>query len=140
MKRVLVFGTFDLLHHGHRNFLAQARELGNRLIASIARDEFVKRVKGRSPFHSIDERISKLLEENLVDEAYPSDKETGNFNIVEKIKPDIICLGYDQLQLKNILSNWIKENNKKIKIKILKSYKKEKYKTSIIFKTKNKGK
>ena len=47
-KRVLVFGTFDLLHQGHRYFLTQARRFGDTLIAVVARDEFVEERKGRT--------------------------------------------------------------------------------------------
>jgi len=44
-KIVLVFGTFDGLHDGHRFFLTEARKLGDRLIASVATDEIVERIK-----------------------------------------------------------------------------------------------
>ncbi|HEY4500387.1 MAG TPA: adenylyltransferase/cytidyltransferase family protein, partial [Candidatus Paceibacterota bacterium] len=47
MKRVMVFGTFDILHPGHLYFLRAAKKLGDYLIVSLARDVNVRKIKGR---------------------------------------------------------------------------------------------
>jgi len=48
-NKIMLFGTFDIFHEGHRDFLRQAREYGDYLIVVIARDETVKNVKGKLP-------------------------------------------------------------------------------------------
>ena len=59
-KRVLCCGTFDYLHPGHISFLKQAARLGTELFVVVARDENVKRLKGRYPDHGEEERVGRL--------------------------------------------------------------------------------
>ena len=61
-KLVMVFGTFDYLHAGHENLFIQAKELGNEIIAIIARDKTVKTIKGNLPDHNEKERLKNLKE------------------------------------------------------------------------------
>ena len=130
MITVLVFGTFDLMHPGHMNFLSQAREFGERLVASIARDGFVQRVKGKAPAQGEQERLKQVLASGLVDEAYLSDEKTGTYSIVERIGPDIICFGHDQDELKMNLEIWLKERELETRLYTLKPYKPHRFKTS----------
>lgn len=60
MKRVITYGTFDLLHYGHINLLRRAKQLGDYLIVALSTDEF-NRLKGKSCYFSYEER-KKLLE------------------------------------------------------------------------------
>ncbi len=92
--KVLVFGTFDLLHAGHIRFLMEAKKLGS-LIVIVARDENVKKIKGRLPEHDIMTRIRLLNETGIPDKIIKGKKDDW-FSHVYKISPDIICLGYDQ--------------------------------------------
>ena len=46
---VMAFGTFDILHEGHENFLKQAKALGNFLLVVIARDKTVKQIRANHP-------------------------------------------------------------------------------------------
>jgi len=48
-KKVLVFGTFDGLHEGHKNFFKQAREFGDFLVVVVGRDSTIVKTKGRPP-------------------------------------------------------------------------------------------
>lgn len=95
-KRVLCCGTFDHLHPGHLSFLQQAAALGTELVVVVARDENVKRLKGRYPDHGEEERRSRVAALQLASQVrlgYPG----GDFlKIVAEIQPDIIALGYDQ--------------------------------------------
>ena len=61
-KLVMVFGTFDYLHAGHENLFTQAKELGDEIIAIIARDKTVKTIKGELPDHNEKERLKNLKE------------------------------------------------------------------------------
>jgi len=99
MKKVMVFGTFDILHVGHLRFLEEAKKLGGenaKLTVVISRDSTVRRLRGRSPIFNEGER--KRLIEGLkpVDDAVLGYEGEDMLKIVEEKKPDIIVLGYDQ--------------------------------------------
>jgi len=70
LKTVLVFGTFDALHSGHRYFLKQAKKRADQLVVSLARDEFVRSFKGKIPEHDESERTVRLNDTCLVEEVY----------------------------------------------------------------------
>ena len=55
MKRVLTYGTFDLLHYGHINLLKRAKALGDYLIVALSTDEF-NAGKGKKAFHDYETR------------------------------------------------------------------------------------
>jgi len=97
MKKVLVFGTFDLLHPGHKNFLEQAKEKGDFLVVVVARDENVNDIKGMYPEEDEKIRKNKLNALDIVDEVIMGYKNyKKRMDIIREINPDIICLGYDQ--------------------------------------------
>lgn len=104
---MLAFGTFDALHSEHRYFLGRAKSLGHRLVVSLARDEFVRSFKGKIPKYNEDERLARLRASGLVDRVCLSDPVPGSFDILSRVKPDLICLGYDQDSLEENLRNWL---------------------------------
>ena len=132
MKRTLVFGTFDIIHRGHKSFLRQARKKGRWLIVSVARDGFIREVKGRDPIHSEQERITQLLETGLVKEVYLADEQIGTYTTVIRAKPDTICFGHDQDRLRENLCRWLEENGMKIPTCTLKAHRAHRYKSSKI--------
>lgn len=71
MIRVLALGTFDLLHPGHVNFLAQARELGDELWVAANPDDFAERYK-KAPVMTLEERLAMLRALAVVDLAFPN--------------------------------------------------------------------
>ena len=125
MKKVMVFGTFDVLHKGHLNFFEQARKYGDYLIVVVARDKTVKKIKGNPPRNNEKQRLMRIKKyANKSVLGYIRDK----YKVIKNFKPDIICLGYDQKAS-------LKELRKfKITIKRLKSYKPNKYKSSKLYK------
>jgi FAD synthetase len=128
MKTVMAFGTFDILHPGHINFLKQAKKYGN-LIVVIARDKTVKQVKGKLPKYSEKQRLEAIKGLNLTHKAILGS--LGNkYAVIKKYKPDIICLGYDQMHFVAQLEDKIKKLNLKIKIIKLKPHRPEIYKSS----------
>jgi FAD synthetase len=131
MTKVLVFGTFDGLHPGHINFFAQAKKLGNKLTAVVARDVTVNQVKGCFPKRSELLRLRAVKQCKLIDEAM-----LGNFDdpyeIIKKIRPDIIALGYDQTSFTANLESELKKAAIPAKILRLKSYKPKKYHSSVL--------
>ncbi|MBP2201089.1 FAD synthetase [Methanococcus voltae] len=94
-KVALTAGTFDLLHPGHFNTLDFAKKHADELVVVIARDETVKRIKGRKPV--IPEEQRKMMIETLkpVDKAILGSL-TDKLEPILNIKPDIIVLGPDQ--------------------------------------------
>lgn len=97
MTRIMVFGTFDMLHAGHEDFFRQARALAEDvyLIVSVARDENVARLKGARPIRAEEERRAAVSKHPLVDKAVLGDREGCLVHIANEA-PDIIALGYDQ--------------------------------------------
>ncbi len=97
MTRIMIFGTFDMVHAGHEHLFAQARALGEHpyLIVSIARDASVKRIKGFLPRKNETERRALVAAHPVVDEVVIGDEE-GYMDHVVRAAPDVIALGYDQ--------------------------------------------
>src|SRR3989344_6945091 len=94
-KTILAFGTFDLLHPGHISYLTQARALGKRLVVIIATDKNVWSIKGKTAINSQNARKELVEALRAVDKAIIG-FEDDMIKSVEKAKPDIIALGYDQ--------------------------------------------
>ncbi len=130
MKTVLITGTFDFLHPGHLWFFRQARRYGDRLAVIVAKDITVKRVKGRMPFHKERERLAMVKNVGFVDDAVLG-RAGDKYTIVEKINPDVICLGYDQLAFTQNLAKEFKERGLTVRVVRLKAYKPQQYKSSI---------
>lgn len=125
----MVFGTFDLLHQGHLNLLSQAKKHGNYLIAVIARDKTVKELKQKTP--SEDEKIRRKNISKYVDKAVLGSL-GGKFEVLKKYKPEVICLGYDQVFFADSVKFELEKLKLKTKVVRLKSFKPELFKTSII--------
>ncbi len=94
MKKVLTYGTFDLLHWGHVNLLKRARELGDYLVVALSTDEF-NELKHKESYHSYKERKLILEAIRYVDEVIPEitweQKETD----VKEHNIDIFVMGDD---------------------------------------------
>lgn len=71
MKRVITYGTFDLLHYGHINLLKKARRLGDYLIVSLSTDEFSLKEKGKKCYFSYKQRKQLLEAVRYVDLVIP---------------------------------------------------------------------
>ncbi|MFH1867281.1 MAG: adenylyltransferase/cytidyltransferase family protein [Patescibacteria group bacterium] len=97
--KVLVFGIFDLLHPGHKYFLRQAKKYGDQLIVVVARDKVAAELKKIPPvqFEKIRlEQIKKLKEVSFC--CLGSKRINHNYELVKKLNPDLICVGYDQIK------------------------------------------
>ncbi len=127
----MVFGTFDTFHPGHEYFLKHAKKYGDFLIVVIARDRTVKTVKGRLPKNNEIKR-KKRVEESGVPDKVILGQLKNKFNLIKKLKPDVICLGYDQKYLTDKLESKLKEFHLKTKVIRLKSFKPHKYKSSLL--------
>ncbi len=129
-SKVMVFGTFDIFHLGHRNFLRQARNYGDYLIVVIARDATVLKVKNKNPKNNEQERLREVQESALADEVILGSL-GDKYEIIKKRKPDVICLGYDQKFFIEDLEYELKAFGlAETEVIRLKSYKPEIYKSS----------
>lgn len=127
--KVIVFGSFDPLHKGHLDFFRQAKKFGDYLVAVVASDETIRKLKKHEPRFSQKERLSAVKQEPIVDKAILGDRKDYG-KVLEREKPDVICIGYDQEippGLKNIL--------KRYKILTLEPFQPDVYKSSKIVKS-----
>lgn len=108
----MVFGTFDLLHKGHVHFLREAKKHGDRLIVVLAPDTVVLLLKGKPPLNSFAVRLKNFKKLVLADEIVVGDGELGSWNVLERYKPDVVVLGYDQKELATGLKRFLNENHK----------------------------
>lgn len=94
MPKVMIFGTFDFLHEGHKSLIAQAKALGNVTIV-VARSSNVEKIKGRKPAESEEVRIAALKKECSSCTVIPGD-DSDFLAPLKEHKPDLLLLGYDQ--------------------------------------------
>ncbi|MFA5000409.1 MAG: adenylyltransferase/cytidyltransferase family protein [Patescibacteria group bacterium] len=188
--RVMVFGTFDNFHPGHQDYFRQARRFGEKaakrfaakgaeasreaikkaeanaameLIAVVARDQNVLRIKGRLPHEHETRRIKKvrmalkdIMEEGVVESQRTRKSLSGRADtagqsvfraravlgaiknqwaVLEKYRPEIICLGYDQKVDMKRLKSEIAKSCLGCKIKRMRAYYPKKYKSSYCLNT-----
>ncbi|UCD06819.1 MAG: adenylyltransferase/cytidyltransferase family protein [Candidatus Aenigmatarchaeota archaeon] len=94
MKKVLVGGIFSVLHPGHMFFLKKAKSLGDFLIVVVSSDRTALKKNGVL-LRTARERKLRVEKTGIADRVIIGDDE-DRFRVVEKEKPDIIALGYDQ--------------------------------------------
>lgn len=128
--RVIVFGVFDGLHLGHHAFLRQAARYG-KVIAVVARDSAVRMLKKREPRQNERQRIAAIRRIKEVSHAVHGDKAQSEYGIIRRLKPDIICLGYDQRWLEKDLKARMRQGLiPKIRLIKLKPHHANKFKSS----------
>jgi len=93
-KKVMVGGTFDLMHPGHIYYLKEAAKRGL-VYAVVATDENVMRIKGKKPILTQEERLEVVSAIKYVYKALIGD-EKDFIKPIEEVKPDLILLGPDQ--------------------------------------------
>jgi FAD synthetase len=122
--RVLIFGTFDYLHPGHRFVLGEAMKRGETHVV-IARDKNVEHIKGKLPKQNEKERLMVL--QHTFPDVHARLGDTDDFlSPVRAIKPDLILLGYDQK-----LPPGLSETDLPCPVERLPSFEPEKWKSSL---------
>ncbi|MDD5039624.1 MAG: M15 family metallopeptidase [Patescibacteria group bacterium] len=132
-KKVLITGTFDIIHPGHIAYLNEARTHGDSLMVVIARDATVEKVKGYRPYFTETERVENLKNLHRAQHVLLGNR-GDKLRIVEALKPDAICLGYDQLAFTENLARELKQRGLHPEIIRLKRYDQVQYKTSELHK------
>ncbi len=94
MKKVITYGTFDLLHIGHINILRRAKELGDYLIVAISTDEF-NALKGKKAYYPYEQRKAILEAIRYVDEVIPEYSWEQKVDDVINHNVDVFVMGDD---------------------------------------------
>jgi FAD synthetase len=118
-KVILASGVFDLLHLGHVRFLEEAKRAGGKdgkLVVIIARDSTVEKTKGRKPIMSEDQRRALVVSLKVVDEAVLGYENLDIGEVIEKIKPNVIALGYDQADMENSVKSYVTKNKVPVEV------------------------
>lgn len=94
MKRIITYGTFDVLHYGHINLLKRARALGDYLIVGLSSDEFNK-LKNKKSYYTYEQRKTILEACRYVDLVIPEDNWEQKVSDVQKYQADVFVMGDD---------------------------------------------
>lgn len=129
----MVFGTFDNLHPGHLDYFRQARRFGEELIVIVARDQNVLKYKGRLPQEG-EKLRARHVRQALKERGYIGRSVLGSLKdrwlVINRYRPDFICLGYDQQVDLAELKSEIAKFRLFCKIRRMRPYHPEKYKSS----------
>ena len=94
MKRVITYGTFDVLHYGHVNLLKRAKALGDYLIVVLSSDEFNK-IKNKESYYTYEQRKIILEACRYVDLVVPEYNWEQKVNDIKQFQVDIFVMGDD---------------------------------------------
>ncbi len=94
MKRIITYGTYDLLHYGHIRLLKRAKTLGDYLIVGLSTDEF-NALKGKNAYHPYEERKAMLEAIRYVDLVIPEENWEQKISDIKKYEADIFVMGDD---------------------------------------------
>lgn len=95
MKRVITYGTFDLIHYGHINLLKRAKELGDYLIVALSTDEFNWNEKRKKCYFTYEERLRLLEAIRYVDLVIPEENWEQKVSDVQLYQVDTFVMGDD---------------------------------------------
>ena len=118
-KIVLASGVFDLLHLGHVKFLEEAKKAGGKnaeLLVIVARDSTVVDTKGRKPVMSENQRLALVESLKVVDDAVLGLEDFDVGDVIQRVKPDVIALGYDQENMEIKVRKYIQKNKLRVKV------------------------
>jgi FAD synthetase len=116
---VLASGVFDLIHYGHIHYLREAKKAGGpkaRLVVIIARDQTVERLKGTHPVLPEDQRRAVVESLKPVDEAILGLEDLSFSELIQRVQPDVIAVGYDQRVIEDEVRSAITRTGKCIHI------------------------
>lgn len=115
IKVVMAGGSFDVIHPGHLETLRKAKELGDVLVVSVARDSTYYENKKRRPVHDERQRRELVASVKFVD-ATVLGSEKNIFETVRFLKPDVIALGYDQFHTEKGISEGARREGVEVSI------------------------
>lgn len=133
MKQVIVFGSFDPLHEGHRDFFRQAKALGNHLTVVVAHDEALRAHKRREVFQPAADRLAAVAAEKEVDVALIGNAQANRYTLLSELDFDIVALGYDQAPPDEVVRAELDQRGKHhVQIVRLKPHKPDVFKSTLL--------
>ena len=106
MRKVITYGTFDLLHYGHIRLLERAKELGDYLVVAVTADGF-DRARGKiNVRQSLAERMEAVRETGLADEVIVEEYEGQKIDDIRRLGIDVFAVGSDWTGHFDYLSEW----------------------------------
>ncbi|MBF9297125.1 glycerol-3-phosphate cytidylyltransferase [Mammaliicoccus sciuri] len=94
MKRVITYGTYDLLHYGHIELLRRAKEYGDYLVVALSTDEFNK-IKNKKSYYNYSQRKMMLESIRFVDLVIPENDWSQKIDDVKNYEIDTFIMGHD---------------------------------------------
>lgn len=95
MKKVITYGTFDLLHYGHINLLRRAKSLGDYLVVGLSTDEFNNKEKNKECYFDYENRKLLLDAGRYVDLVIPEENWEQKISDIQKYNIDVFVIGDD---------------------------------------------
>jgi len=120
LRIVLAGGVFDIIHPGHIHTLNSAKALGDVLVVVVATDNTAQKMKKRKPLHNQNQRQELVSSLVMVDLCVVGE-ENDIFKTVEKIRPQTIALGYDQIHQEKFIIDGCKKLKLDVKVARLQS-------------------
>jgi choline-phosphate cytidylyltransferase len=108
MKKVITYGTFDLLHYGHINLLKRAKSLGDYLIVGVTSEDFDKRRGKINVQQSLMERIEAIKDLNIADEIIVEEYDGQKIDDIKRYDVEIFTVGSDWVGKFDYLSEFCK--------------------------------
>ena len=120
LQVVLAGGVFDIIHPGHIHTLNAAKALGDVLVVVVATDNTSVKMKKRRPLHSQEQRQELVNSLSMVDLCLIG-QEDDIFKTVNRVRPQTIALGYDQIHQEKFIIEGCKKINLDAKVARLQS-------------------
>lgn len=117
---VLAGGVFDIIHPGHIYTLNAAKALGDILVVVVATDNTSEKMKKRRPLHTQEQRQELVNSLSMVDLCLVG-QEDDIFKTVNRVRPQIIALGYDQIHQEKFITDGCKRIDLEAKVARLQS-------------------
>ncbi len=95
MKKVITYGTYDLLHYGHISLLERAKKLGDYLIVGVTSDDFDKTRGKINVQQSLPDRVAAVRSTGLADKIIVEEYEGQKIDDIKKYHVDIFTVGSD---------------------------------------------
>jgi len=115
IRVVFIGGGFEIIHYGHVYTLEKAKSLGDVLVVSVARDSTIRRRKNREPLIGEADRVKLLTALKDVDAAILG-VEGDIYVTLERVRPDLVALGYDQYHMEEEVKREAAKRGMKVEV------------------------
>ena len=112
---VMIGGAFEIIHPGHLHTINEAKAHGDTLVVVVAADRTVLKNKGRDPVTTQEWRVKLISALRDVDAAIPGGQ-GSIYDTLEKVRPDVVALGYDQKHNPQDIENEAAKRGMKVRV------------------------